>query len=240
MFFLSIAQIIFGANIQQYVTLQLLIVALIPPILFKLGEETSNPIVGIFAAGLALILEINHIRLYGSAGGVNAYIMNTELLTEFLLLLTCLFLIYFFNTQRIYWVILAGALLSLASLTRLNPLFIIPFISPFSPFFCIRLKEIKFQIVIIFLISFSVIFIPAQLSLTNQEGVPHALDKMENILRYRYDLETNSSSPHYEKQQPPMIQSTGMMIGILHSQNVTNLQTKTLRTPMIASLYLRT
>jgi hypothetical protein len=202
MVFLAIGERLLGDEIDKYLIFQIAIIAVMPVLLFLLGRKLSGLAGGLLAAFLSIILSANNIRYYATSGGINVKIENTEILTGFLLVLCGFFLIkYLAGKRRWYLVLLSGGMLGLASLTRLNPVFVLLVIVLF--FLGINWKRWRyfFSLTGIFLLGYLIIFVPGMFSSRGESGQFYYLEKIQRILDTRYQRgHTSTDSPVTENE----------------------------------------
>lgn len=203
--FLAIGQWIFGPDMDQYLTFQIIILALIPALLYLLGKEYSNTPQGIFLSFLAMLIGLNEIIEYKSAGGANAKVENTELLTALFLILLCFAVFHWLrNENKIVWASVSGGILGLASLIRLNPLFIVPFLLVLVILTGWERRKKLFTEVILFLITFMLAFLPGILSIRDTNGNNYYLAKIQNVIDERYSSPEPPSAPQTPVEQNPL------------------------------------
>lgn len=125
---LSLAHLLTGANFSNFFIFQVGFFALIPVIGYFLGRELHSQQLGAAFGLLLLIKEYNAITLTNYISVSTSKMILSEPLTTMLVLLSTLFLVRWLKTpeylNRNLW--LAGGLLGLAGLTRLNSLTILP------------------------------------------------------------------------------------------------------------------
>lgn len=126
---LATGQALFGPDIDRYLIFQIALIALIPALLFYIGNRFISPAGGILLASLAALKGINEIALYRSVGGMNVKIENTELLMALILIILAFSLYRWFAEPANHkWSLLSGGILGLGMLVRFNPLAIAPLI----------------------------------------------------------------------------------------------------------------
>ncbi len=194
MLFLAIGQFIAGSQIDHYLIFQIGVLALIPVLLYFLGKKLSGFASGVLLAFLSIIQGINSIRYYATAGGVNVKLENSEILTSLLLITFCLLLVRFFTRQsEIKWILLAGGILGLACLTRMNPIFILPLIIGYLLVIFWKKWKMWLTSVLVLFVGFSVVFMPWLFFANDGQGNNYYLQKIESVLFYRYKKQTNDT-----------------------------------------------
>jgi hypothetical protein len=199
MLFLASGQWFIGQRIDQYLIFQVAVIAFIPGFLFLLGKKLTSYSGGLFIAILAAFLGSNAIRFYDTVGGVNVYTENSELLTGLFLVLLGISLFQFFNKKKLsLWALISGGLLGLATLTRINPFFILPIIliAVLLSYRSDLIKGFKFTFIILF--GFSLVFLPWVVFAKDNYGNNFYITKIEKILSNRY------SSSMLTSPNPPL------------------------------------
>jgi hypothetical protein len=193
MLFLAVGQLIFGQRISQYIFFQIILLALIPALLFLYAAKFTRFPTGIFLSILTIIIGLNEISHYIFIGGVNAKLENSELLTALFLILFCFLVTSWWKSPRkIYLAAAAGGLLGLASLLRMNPLFIAPFIVIIAFFSQRKRKAIAEKNILLFSLCFLLTFLPTILTSQDSQGNNYYWQKIEDVIDSRY---LNTSSP---------------------------------------------
>ena len=126
--FLALGQWIFGAEIDHYLILQVLLMAFLPGLLYLLGRKLIGDKWAVLPAGLLILSQFNAIFRYNLLDGINVWFENTELLTAMLLLSCCLLLFKWTQDGGVGRLLLGGGLLGAAALTRFNAVTLIPFL----------------------------------------------------------------------------------------------------------------
>jgi len=189
MLFLAAGQWVYGSGIDNAIRFQVLFLSLLPAIAFLFYPSKTNRITGLLFSSFVLLLEVNNIRFYGLAEIVNIKIPVTEILTALLLLLTAKTLTDSLKDKNhLHLLGLSGGLLGLATLTRLNPIVIVPFILVLLVVKFRNEKKLMALACGIFISAFLVVIVPTQLTLVNENGTPHSIEKVRNVLKNRYKI----------------------------------------------------
>lgn len=130
--FLFLLHLFSGNNYTLLVNLQVIFIALLPPILFLIGRQLHSNLLGILAALFSIIKITNSIADSLVIWTVSnpKFMMSESFLAVFLALL-CLFMIIWYqnpNQKRIY-LYLSGAILGLCTLIRDNVWILLPCIA---------------------------------------------------------------------------------------------------------------
>jgi hypothetical protein len=199
-FFLMVLQWISSPKISDYLTIQIMVFALVPTVAFIFVRRIFNWKYGLFLSILLIVHEINQITGYQFFGGVNSKFEATEIFTALILLLFTIISFYWFiNPNKKFLAIFSGGILGLSSLTRLNPLFIIPFV--LFLVFIANNKNFKNSIIIsfLFILGFASVFSPWYVFSVDHNGQNFLFRKIEDVIgtRYQYfnkkDLEPQST-----------------------------------------------
>jgi len=192
MLFLAFTQLLAGPHIDHYLLAQTALLALIPVVLFLLGKKFAGISGGFLLAYSTVIMGINNIQYYATTGGINVKLENSEILTSLLLILFCaIFLQYFLSQGKLRWALLGGGVLGLATLTRMNPVFIVPGAILFL--LVVFWKHWRKLLVssLALLIGFSIVFVPWLFFARDAQGHNYYLQKIENVLFYRYKQQSS-------------------------------------------------
>jgi 4-amino-4-deoxy-L-arabinose transferase-like glycosyltransferase len=187
MIFLAIGQWVSGPAVDQYITFQILILALIPVSLFLIGKKLTGLSGGFLLATLATLLEFNSIWLYSLVGSVNAKTENPELLTSLVLVLLFFGLFNWLrHPDHKIWAVLTGGILGLSVLIRFNPVFIAPVILP--AFIWLGRKKRKSMLVglSLFVLTFSLVFLPWFLTARDPQGNNFYFLKIQDVIGSRF------------------------------------------------------
>ncbi len=128
--FLSLLGLLAGKDFALQTTLQVAVLALIPSLMYLLASKMTSRSAGIFAGITAMFMQANNLVLTNRIQMTNVKMTMSESLTCLMLLLVALTLFYWWTDQKTRWVYpaLAGAVLGLSSLVRLNVIVIAPFV----------------------------------------------------------------------------------------------------------------
>jgi 4-amino-4-deoxy-L-arabinose transferase-like glycosyltransferase len=107
--FISKIYLVFGVNPPLVLFIQIFVNLASVYILYLIGENIFNKKIG-FISALLLSLDLDHLY--------NIYSLLTDTLFVFILLLACLYLIYFFKRNKLFYLILTSLLIGVATLVR--------------------------------------------------------------------------------------------------------------------------
>lgn len=186
-FFLMVTQWLSGPNIDHYIIVQVLFLAVTPVLLFLLTKKVHTIFSGILVAALFIFREVNNISGYQMFGATNSRLESTEVFISLFLIIYGIVLFYWFrNKENVFLAILSGAVLGLTSLIRLNPVFILP-VTILSLFFLVK-KNLKRGVLIsvLFTIGFLASFSPWYVFSSDPSGQNHLFLKLNEIIQSRY------------------------------------------------------
>ncbi len=187
MIFLAIGQLIFGWEIDRYILFQIIVVGMGTALLFLITSHFIGRTGGVFAASLSLLAGVNNLTTYGIVDGINVKIENTEMLTALLLLVTCLALFKYLQRPQQTWLAMAaGGALGLASLTRLNPLGLIPILIIVLLIANGSQKKLQRMGWVNFILGVLIILTPGILSNRDNNGNYFFIEKIRSVLEFRY------------------------------------------------------
>jgi 4-amino-4-deoxy-L-arabinose transferase-like glycosyltransferase len=128
--FLSLLGLLAGKDFALQTTLQVAVLALIPSLMYLLASKMTSRSAGIFAGITAMFMQANNLVLTNRIQMTNVKMTMSESLTCLMLLLVALTLFYWWTDQKnkVVYPALAGAVLGLSSLVRLNVIVIAPFV----------------------------------------------------------------------------------------------------------------
>ena len=194
--FLAILHLIGGYDYNLIMWLQIIVLAVIPVIMFYIGKQFDNLLLGVFLAVITIIRQRNAIVLSYEIASANPKLLVTEMLT--FLGTVCLILVLFnWLDKNNHWLgLLSGCIIGTLSLTRLNPLILLPAVALFACFAIKKPKANKGVQIIIFILGFIIVFSPwLFIGVNPRTGIPHALFKPINVITNRYLKEPVEFTP---------------------------------------------
>jgi len=128
--FLAMLRLMAGADFGKMILLQVALLAVIPGLIYLITSRISNRPSGVLAGLVVLFMQSNSLSAINRIQVSNVKMMMSEPLTGLILMLVCLAVVSWWRKPGANWgyPALAGALLGLAGLVRLNALVIAPFI----------------------------------------------------------------------------------------------------------------
>lgn len=187
MAFLALGQAVAGEGIEDYLTFQVAVIALIPALLYLAGRKTFGNAFGFFLALLMMVQGLYSITLYRAVGSVNVKLENPEVLTALVLLLFAFAAFKWLrDPSALKWAILSGGTLSLAVLLRYNPFFIAPLL--LLVIVWVNGKHLKpvLSPLLLFMLAFALVFSPWFFSATDRQGRNHYVTKIEEVISSRF------------------------------------------------------
>ncbi|NLF52575.1 MAG: hypothetical protein GX577_15715 [Leptolinea sp.] len=125
--FLSVIHMIVGNRMGAVVGFQVAVIALFPAILYLLGSRIHSRLAGLLVAVLFILREVNNIQGTLWVLSTNTRLLMSESLAGLLLVLFVYFLTRWMENKNSHvYLMVAGGFLGLASLTRLNPILVMP------------------------------------------------------------------------------------------------------------------
>ena len=204
MAFLALGQAIFGPSIDDYLKLQIAVIACLPALLFLVGRKKIGFAFGIFLALLAILQGAYAIALYRENGSVNVKLENPELLAGVLLLLFAVAAFKWLTSPTDpRWAILSGGLLGLSVLIRFNPIFIIPFLILVVFLAGKGMFKKVFTTVLFAGLAFLLVFSPWFFSATNNQGKSHYISKIEEVINSRFSLRHGDNKAETDSEVSP-------------------------------------
>lgn len=187
MAFLALGQAVAGPGVDDYLTFQVAVVALLPALLYIAGRKKFGSAFGLLLAGLATMQGAYSILLYRMVGSVNVKLENPEVFTALILLVFGFTLFKWLSDPgNLKWAILSGGTLSLATLLRINPVFIIPVLLLVLIFANRKHLHVVIKPALLFLLAFGLVFAPWFLAATDREGRNHYLTKVNEVISSRF------------------------------------------------------
>lgn len=202
MAFLALAQFVSGPGIEDYLTFQVAVVALIPALLFVVGRKLYGIAFGFLLAALATLQEANSILLYRAVGSVNVKLENPEVLTALVLILFGIVTFKWLkHPNEVKWAVLSGGLLGAAVLFRFNPIVIAPVL--LLVLLVAKRKTLRALIkpILLFIFAFVLVFSPWFFAATDAEGNNHYIAKIADVISSRFGHE-ESVEPGQETEIP--------------------------------------
>ena len=112
--FINLIYLVFGVNPPLVLFIQIFVNLASVYVLYLIGENIFNRKIG-FISALLLSLDLDHLY--------NIYSLLTDTLFVLFLLLACLYLIYFFNRKKLFYLIMTSSFIGIATLVRPITLF---------------------------------------------------------------------------------------------------------------------
>lgn len=128
--FLVLLRLLTGSDFGKTILIQVAFMAVIPGLIYLITSSISNWSAGVLAGLITLFMQFNSLAAINRIQVSNVKMMMSEPLTGLMLMLVCLTVVSWWKKPGATWgyPALAGGLLGIAGLVRLNALVIAPFI----------------------------------------------------------------------------------------------------------------
>ncbi len=194
MLFLAIGQWILGPSIDRYLLFQIFTLSCFPAILFLCGKKIIGFFGGLVLSTLSIIMEVNQIQYYSQIGEVHVHIENPEVLSALVLLLFSIILFRWITQPNSYrYAILAGGVLGIATLIRVNSIFIVPMTLVFFATMLRYYRIKKVYTTLLFVLTFCLVFMPWFVTLQDSSGNYHYLNKLRGAVTSRSTISESVS-----------------------------------------------
>jgi 4-amino-4-deoxy-L-arabinose transferase-like glycosyltransferase len=184
---LALGQAIFGPNIDQYLMFQIILIALIPALLFIIGNWFTGVAGGILIAGLSILKGVNEIALYRAVAGMNVKIENTEYMMALILIMLAFSLFRWVKAPENHkWAAITGGMLGLGILVRFNPIGIVPVIMVLM--IAVNRKHLRSGLIglVLFGAALMLTTLPWFLTARDVQGNSYYWIKIQDVLSSRY------------------------------------------------------
>ena len=218
--FLAILHFLAGYSYAQFYFFQILVFALIPVCAFLIGKNLHSPTFGIMFSIILIFKEINAIAVTNYIHVSTSKLILSEMLTTLGLLLFTYFLINWMKSSEMWNknLYMAGGVLGITSLVRLNSIGLLPFVILIIGF-SLKFNFKRWIFSSLFFCTFLIISVtPWVIRNTVVTGDPfHFIDSKTTgvIGNQRYN-------PIIKSTQSPENQSLKQSSAILLVQNITN------------------
>lgn len=198
MVILAIGQWLLGPNIDRYIFFPIFIVSSLPALLFMASKRLLGFYGGLLLASLAVIQEVNQIQYFAQIASVHVHLENPESLIAVVLLLVAIFLFKWLDhpTEN-RDAIIAGGLIGIATLIRVNAAMIMLFMLIPYIFLIIKYKRKILLTGLFFIVSFTLVFAPWLFTAKDNVGNYRYLKKLQAVLSLRAVV--GDSSNAYEE-----------------------------------------
>ncbi|MEJ2487413.1 MAG: hypothetical protein P8Y68_16940, partial [Anaerolineales bacterium] len=194
MTFTALLHAIGGQGYDQYIKIQVAILALIPALLFVLGWKYHSKTAGLGIALLMILQQGNAIRASAEIGLVNAKVLMSELPTALLLIAITIYLLQWLEKRdSLLSPLITGGLLGLAVGVRGNTLVLIPVVLAIVLVkYLLDSTDIKrwVQTSGVFILGLAVVLGPYSIRSYQQDGTVFWLSKIQDVIQ-RSELEGN-------------------------------------------------
>ena len=185
-----------GGSYEKMLDLQTILLASFPAFIYLLGYRIHSRSAGLLAAALAVMQEINGIRLMENFPVVSSKVLLTEPFMQLWTAIIALsgFLVFKQSVNRQFWhFLIFGGFLGLSALVRLNILIAIPFILFVVFIHYFRDRKVMIWSMCAFLIGTLLAITPWMIHSSYTFGDPLAFvrGKIQGVIKHRYEKITD-------------------------------------------------
>ena len=195
--FLGLLHLLAGENYWLLTVLQVWVLALIPPIIYLIGRSMHSPPLGFFLAVLILLRQRNAIAGSHLIASVNVKLLVSEV-PMLLGLLFCAWILFKWwksSPRSGTLAALAGGIIGIISLIRLNAILLLPAAALFALLLYRGQIKLWWKHVARLALAFLLVFTPVVLTGTGPDGVPLLVFKFMEVIRTRYLPDTSFQLP---------------------------------------------
>ncbi len=187
--FLSILHGIADYDYTLLTQLQLIVLAVIPVAIYLFGKAFHNRFLGLLIAAIIIVRQGNAILLSRMIAGSNPFLLTTEMPTYLCIsVLVGLIFLWLKKSHKSPWIpFLAGGVLGMAALIRVNPLILFPAALVISLVVMWKSKKKWLGQATVFCLGFLLLITPWILTGTTEDGQSFFLQKFYNVINQRYD-----------------------------------------------------
>jgi len=186
--FLGLLHLLAGENYEMIIFLQVWVLALIPPLIYLIGRSMHSPPMGFFLAVLLIFRQRNAIAGSHLIASANAKLLVTEV-PMLLGLLVCAWILFKWwksSSRSAVLPALAGGIIGVISLIRLNAILLLPAAAIFALLLYRRQARLWWKHIAQLTLAFLLVFTPVVLTGTGPDGVPLLVFKFMEVIRTRY------------------------------------------------------
>ncbi len=219
--FLAVLHFFAGSNYTLMTWLQILFLALIPVILFLLGEKFHSTAFGIFLSIVLILRQRNAIVLSYKVSSVNPKLFMTEEITLLGIVLLAYLVFMWIRDREIWQALLCGGCIGAAALIRLNPFFLFPAVACLVvPAFWAAGRKNLFRHLATFTLAFLIFIVPWILSSVDSQGRLWLFIKLDSVINQRYE----GSGPSIQGYTDSNLSKLGLATVNLNGQAVAPIQ----------------
>lgn len=205
--FLAGAHVLVGQDYEDVVTLQMIVLALFPAILYLLGSKVHHRFSGLVLALVIIFREANTIALSGKISVSHSKLLMTDLPTAFALACFCLLVLRWLRSdvRLLRWPLLVGGALGAILLLRSQTLVFLPFVMVVA-FWRPRANGLRSRFVYagLLLLGFVLVSLPWMVRnqvVTGQFGLSQPFQGL--YLAKQYSLTPEANDPGFPPETPP-------------------------------------
>ena len=195
--FLGLLHLLAGENYWLLTVLQVWVLALIPPMIYLIGRSMHSPPLGFFLAVLILLRQRNAIAGSHLIASVNVKLLVSEV-PMLLGLLFCAWILFKWwksSPRSGILAAVAGGIIGIISLIRLNAILLLPAAAFFALLVYRGHIKLWWKHVARLALAFLLVFTPVVLTGTAPDGVPLLVFKFMEVIRTRYLPDTSFQLP---------------------------------------------
>ena len=186
--FLGLLHLLAGEDYWLLTLLQVWVLALIPPVIYLIGRSMHSPPLGFFLAVLILLRQRNAIAGSHLIASANVKLLVSEV-PMLLGLLFCAWILFKWwksSPRSANLAAMAGGIIGIISLIRLNAILLLPAAMLFALFLYRGQIRLWWKHIARLALAFLLVFTPVVLTGTGPDGVPLLVFKFMEVIRTRY------------------------------------------------------
>ncbi|MBN1372734.1 MAG: hypothetical protein JW987_12405 [Anaerolineaceae bacterium] len=186
--FLGLLHLLAGEDYWLLTLLQVWVLALIPPMIYLIGRSINSPPLGFFLAVLILLRQRNAIAGSHLIASANVKLLVSEV-PMLLGLLFCAWILFKWwksSPRSGILAAVAGGIIGIISLIRLNAILLLPAAALYALFLYRGQIRLWWKHIARLALAFMLVFTPVVLTGTGPDGVPLLVFKFMEVIRTRY------------------------------------------------------
>lgn len=186
--FLGVLHLLAGEDYWLLTLLQVWVLALIPPMIYLIGRSMHSPPLGFLLAVLILLRQRNAIAGSHLIASANAKLLVSEV-PMLLGLLFCAWILFKWwqsSPRSGILAAMAGGVIGIISLIRLNAILLLPAAALFALFLYRGQIRLWWKHIARLALAFMLVFTPVVLTGAGPDGVPLLVFKFMEVIRTRY------------------------------------------------------
>lgn len=188
MLFLAAAQWIAGPGIDNYLSIQVGVLSIIPAVLFLIGKRLVGTSFGLFASFLSSIGGVYSIVLYRQIGSVNVRYENSETFVCLLIVFLALAIFKWLRSPSDKkWGLISGGIFGLSVLVRFTPIMIAPLLVLVVLWIARRSLKSVIPALAYFVITAGLVISPWIISANDVNGNNFYYQKIQQVIQQRFE-----------------------------------------------------